>query len=224
MAPHAKVDVPEEQELLNTKSPPTLRLAGFRIRQETPYTDQKFTWMDLHALEGWTLSEREDVQVLVDVEVKLVTRQEGEGENALDALSQQTDVAWVMITAATGYYYQNRNIELEGDVQVFGYTLDGRVAEWLQTERLFYNCDLARVSSQAPAIYEGLSLFPGQPSQCYFDADVNLSEIKITDKVDLDPAETRTPFRDPSMIPEYAPPESLKLFGPTVESATGTTG
>ncbi len=215
--PHQKIDVPKEEVLLS-RTAPGLQLKGFRIRQQTTYTNQRFTYLDLEADRGWNLEGDEDSHLLVNVRVRLVSQgdiQPSTKEQSLGDLSARADVAWVLIEGATGIYsFKTRNIDLIGNVQVFGYTKDGELVEWIAAERLFYDWKAGMVRSVSPATYEGHSLQIGQPYKCFVETDVDLSEINISD---LEPLgeEMKTPIRFPELRPPYAPPEALKFLNET---------
>ncbi|NUN95325.1 MAG: hypothetical protein HUU16_04055 [Candidatus Omnitrophica bacterium] len=191
---------------------------GFRLRQETPYSDDRFTWMDLHAERGMNREGNDEEHVLQEVVVKLVTRgaapEKGDSDS-LEALTQRAEVAWVLILAETGVYsLKGGDIRLEGNVRVYGYTLEGELAEWFTTEKLLYDREEARVRSLERATYEGRSFFPGSPHSGFVDADVNLSDVNITDFTPLDPESLQTPIRNPELRPEVAPPEALRFIRP----------
>lgn len=206
--------MPELIETFEERNTPTIQLQGLKIRQETPYTNQKYTYTELRADHGWTLEGGSDSHLLTGVTVKLVTRDQSQDDQAgLDSLSDELDVSWVLIQAATGTYsITNRDIMLEGAVEVFGYDSNGQISEWVKTEKMFYDWRAAQIRSLAPAYYEGQSLFPGQPCRGYFQAGLDLTAITIDQLETLDPEEHATPVRFPEQGPVYDPPEALKFL------------
>lgn len=136
-------------------------------------------------------------------------------EQSFENLSARADVAWVLIEGTTGIYsFKTRNIDLMGNVQVYGYSREGELIEWISTERLTYDWKSGMVRSISPATYEGHSLQVGQPYKCFVETDVDLSEINISD---LEPLgeDFKTPIRSPELRPAYAPPEALKFLDST---------
>src|SRR3990172_370383 len=136
---------------------PDLELAGLNIRQKTVYTDHRFTWMDLYSQRGTNVEGDEGTHRLSDVRVKVVIKDldDATSEENLSDLSQGLDIAWFLIEADTGTYSLNtQNIYLEGDAQVYGYSLDGTLTEWISAERLLYDCENGQVRSIGPAVYE----------------------------------------------------------------------
>jgi hypothetical protein len=223
MAPHERIPVPDDSTLVET-APPAIELSGFRIRQETPYTDNRFTWMDLEADRGWSLENDNGSHKLVNVRVRLVTKR-GPDTSAisLHKLSKKAEVAWVLIQSATGISFKNRDIRMMGNVQVYGFTRDGDLAEWIQTEDLLYDYDEGRVRSLQPATYEGRSFPAGQPVRCFMEAESDLSEINISDYQPL-PSTLATPIRFPAMRPVCQPPDALRFLDlpekPTAKEAS----
>lgn len=223
MLPHPETEIPEAIANIVTATGPRIELEGFLIRQETRYSDGRFIWMELSSDEGRNLEGPGANHQLTNVRVKVVSRQgdksqgsevaveeEGEGEGGFNTLSDRANIAWVLIQGATGIYsFETRNIELRGNVQVYGYAEDGKITEWISTERLFYEWKAGMVRTLELSTYEGLSLFPGQPCRCFLEADVGLNEISINDFQTLDPEEFHTPVRDETMRPLYDPPEAL---------------
>lgn len=193
---------------------PNLALAGLNIRQKTVYPD-RFTWMDLYAQMGTNVEGDSGTHRLSDVRVKVVIK-DTEGATAeenLSDLSQGLDIAWFLIEADTGTYSINtQNIYLEGDVQVYGYSLDGTLTEWISADRLLYDCENGQVKSIGPAIYEGQS-YGGRPRKGIFTAGLDLSRAEIV--LDDNPFELRsyqTPIRNPALRPPYDPPEALRFL------------
>jgi hypothetical protein len=231
------MEVPAEEVLLS-RTAPGLQLKGFRIRQETPYSNGRFTYMDLKAERGYNLEGSEDCHLLMQVEVKLVTKAPSEKEatptplpvvespggtplepippqdDSFDGLSSPVHVAWVLIEASTGIYsFKTRNIDLMGNVQVYGYSLEGELTEWFTTERLFYDWKSGSVRSISPVTYQGYSLPVGQAYKGFVEADISLTEINITDSEPL-PDDYKTPLHFPELRPVYAPPEALRFLIP----------
>lgn len=199
-----------------------MHLKGFRIRQETRYTDGSSSYMDLEAERGRKDDKNKDASVLSHVEVRLVTKKQNqpvETKEGLDALTERVDVAWVLLKATTGEWsISTRNIDLKGNVQIYGYSMDGRLTEWFSTERLFYNQKENTVRSVSPATYEGVSIHIGQAYRCLVETRADLTEININDLVALD-ENYPTPFRNPELLPPYTPPEALKFIQRTPPSS-----
>jgi hypothetical protein len=219
LLPREAVKIPTEGNLL-TRSQSTMKLQGFRVRQETRYTDGGSTYMDLKAEKGWNLEEAKgeevkDSHVLVNVEVRLVPKknpQSATETEGLDSLSARADVAWVLIKAATGIWsIETRNINLMGNVRIYGYSLSGELSEWISAERLFYNQKENTVRSISPAIYEGESFQVGQAVQCFVESKADLTEININ-ILDYLAEDFPTPFRNPGLLPPYIPPEALRFI------------
>lgn len=193
---------------------PNLELAGLNIRQKTVYPD-RFTWMDLYAQTGTNFEGDEGTHRLSDVRVKVVIKNTEDAtvqENLTD-LSKGLDIAWFLIEADTGTYSINtQNIYLQGDVQVYGYSLDGTLTEWIAADRMLYDCENGQVKSIGPAIYEGQS-YGGRPRKGVFTAGLDLSMAEIV--LDDNPFEYRdyqTPIRNPDLRPVYDPPEALRFL------------
>ncbi len=200
---------------LLSRTESTIKLQGFRVRQETRYTDGSCTYTDLQAERGWNLEETRDSHVLVNVDVRLVPKkvpQNATATEGLESISAQADVAWVLIKAATGIWsIKTRNIDLMGNVQIFGYSMQGELSEWIATERLSYDQKEDMVRSLSPATYEGKSLQIGQAYRCFVETDVDLDEPRITD-IETLPSDFPTPFQHPEMMPPYSPPEALRFL------------
>ena len=193
---------------------PDLELAGLNIRQKTVYTDHRFTWMDLYAQRGTNVEGDEGTHRLSDVRVKVVIKDldNATSEEKLSDLSQGLDIAWFLIEADTGTYSLNtQNIYLEGDAQVYGYSLDGTLTEWISAERLLYDCENGQVRSIGPAVYEGQA-YPGRPCKGVFTAGLDLSQAEIVVEEFLDLRTFQTPIRHPALRPPYDPPEALRFL------------
>ena len=197
-------------ELVDAK----IDLHGLNIRQKTDYTDDKFTWMDLSARDGHNLEGSADSHLLNDVKVKVVIDRrvkKEQDEKDLTGLSDDLDVAWFLIKADRGVYsFESHNIELEGNAQVCGYSLDGTLTEWISADRILYDSGNGQVRSIGPAVYEGQGSF-GRPRKGIFEAELDLSEAVI-DKIEPLPAKFKTPFRDKTMQPPYDPPDALRFL------------
>lgn len=215
MLPRAQSVVPTVEDLY-MKDARKIEGKGFRLRQETPYSDDRFTWMDLRAERGMNREGSDEEHLLRDVVVKLVTkaaRTDKGDPDSLEALTVRAEVAWVLILAETGVYsLRGGNIRLQGNVRVFGYTLKGELSEWFTTEELLYDREGARVKSLQRATYEGRSFFPGLPHSGFVDADANLSDVNITDFTPLDGDSVPTPIRNPELRPPVTPPEALRFL------------
>jgi len=202
--------------------PPTyekaqIQLHGLNIRQRTDYTENKFTWMDLAASSSHNIEGSADSHLLKDVEVKVVVKSRKDPDTPskkenLSDLSRDLDVAWFLIKADQGVYsFQTNNIELEGHAQVFGYTLDGTLTEWISADRIIYDSQNGEVRSDGYAVYQGEAIDAGRPLSGLFSAGLDLSEATIKDWRDLPPG-YKTPFNDESMKPPYEPPEALMFL------------
>jgi len=213
LIPREKVEVPNEWELI-ARSESSIKWQGFRVRQETRRTDGSASYMDLQAERGWNMEQVKDSHVLVNVEVRLVPKRNPKSATdteGLENLSAQTDVAWVLIKAATGIWsVKTRDIDLMGNVQIYGYSLEGELTEWIAAERIFYGQKENSVRSISPAIYEGRSFQIGKVNRGFVETDVDLNEINIRNLEPL-PDDFRSPFRSPEMMPAYSPPEALRF-------------
>ncbi len=214
LIPRERIKVPEEGDLI-TRSQSSIKLQGFRVRQETRRTDGSTTYLEIQAEKGWNMEEIKDSHVLVNVEVRLVPKRNLKSAmdtEGIENLSAQSDIAWVLIQAATGIWsVRTRNIDLMGNVQIFGYSLGGELTEWIAADKIFYGQQENTVRSISPATYEGRSSPIGRAYRGFVETDVDLNEINITELETL-PDDFPTPFQHPEMRPPYSPPEALRFL------------
>jgi len=203
-----------------------LEIEGFQVQQKSAYSDNRTTWLDLKSERARSLPGKESSYLLSNVEIRIVTKAEsvedGDGKSKdasydLANISRKTDIAWFLIRAATGDLSKlSDNIELRGDVQIFGYTRDGVLTDWLATERLLYDTEKGRILSKERATYEGRGYLKDRPCRAFIDTDLGLEDVKINDIIEIESfeAEYATPVRVPSLRPPYDPPEALGFLDP----------
>jgi len=197
--------------------PPEVQLQGFSVRYMTRYSDHKTTWLELAAEKGRSLEEDTNRQILEDVTVRVVVKNDALEENSSDLsdLSQQLGIDWLYIKSATGLYtFDDRGtIELHGNVEVFGYNRDGTLNEWIAADILVYDQDRGIGRSVGPAYYDGSSSIPIKPCIAEIEATIDLSAVEAEfEETLLNPATFKSPLRDPSMRPPYDPPTALKFL------------
>ncbi|MCA9417157.1 MAG: hypothetical protein KC917_12835, partial [Candidatus Omnitrophica bacterium] len=152
-------DSSEPVDPLTHGKPPQVELQGFSVRYMTRYSDFKTTWLELNAAKGKSLGDGTDRQLLEDIRVRVVIKDDAQpegGESAAD-LSKQLGIDWLLIESATGLYSfdDNESIELHGDVEVFGYNRDGTLNEWISADTLIFDQEHGQVRSVGPAYYAG---------------------------------------------------------------------
>ncbi|MCA9450641.1 MAG: hypothetical protein KC931_26195 [Candidatus Omnitrophica bacterium] len=190
-------------------------LNGLNIRQKTDYTDEKFTWMDLTASSGHNVEDRPGAHMLYDVRVQVVVEKRShaqpQSEKDITGLQDDLDIAWFLIRADRGIYsFRTRNIELEGDAEVFGYSQTGELREWISADRIIYDWENGQIRSDGYAIYQGESMAINRrkPSSGVFSAGLDLTQASIRHWRHLEEG-FKTPFNDPNLLPPYNPPEAL---------------
>ena len=194
--------------------PPEVELQGFSVRYMTRYSDFKTTWLELMAEKGKPIAEGSDIQLLEDITVRVVIKNESapeESESKPD-LTKQLGIDWLLIESATGLYtFDDRGtIELHGDVEVFGYNRVGALREWIAADTLVFDQDHGQVHSVGPAYYSGKA---GVPIKAEIRSNLDLTQVEIDIPKDNQP-ETffETPFTNPSMAPPYDPPSALRFL------------
>lgn len=190
-------------------------LNGLNIRQKTDYTDEKFTWMDLTASSGHNVEDRPGAHMLYDVRVQVVVEKRShaqpQSEKDITGLQDDLDIAWFLIRADRGIYsFRTRNIELEGDAEVFGYSQTGELREWISADRIIYDWENGQIRSDGYAIYQGesMAINRGKPCSGVFSAGLDLTQASIRHWRHLEEG-FKTPFNDPNLLPPYNPPEAL---------------
>ncbi len=196
--------------------PPEVQLQGFSVRYMTRYSDFKTTWLELAAEKGRSLEDDTNRQILEDVTVRVVIKNDALPDETgdLSDLSKQLGIDWLHIQSATGLYtFDDRGtIELHGNVQVFGYHRDGTMNEWIAADTLIYDQDRGIVRSVGPAFYDGSSSIPVKPCIAQIETTLDLSSIEVDFVESLNPSTFKSPLRDPSMRPVYDPPSALKFL------------
>jgi hypothetical protein len=181
-------------------------LNGLNIRQKTDYTDEKFTWMDLTATSGHNVEDRPGAHMLYDVRVQVVVEKRSSvesGEKSISELQEDLDIAWFLIRADRGIYsFRTKNIELEGNAEVFGYSQTGELREWIAAERIIYDWENGQIRSDGYAVYQGQSIpiNRGKPCSGVFSAGLDLTQASIHHWRNLEEG-FQTPFNNPSMLP-----------------------
>lgn len=202
-----------------TAKPPEVELQGFSIRYMTRYSDFKTTWLEISAAKGRSMEEDSTQQILEDVSVKVVVKndaleEEAEASGDFSDLSKQLGIDWLQIQSATGVFTfdKKRSIELHGNVQVFGYNREGRLNEWIRADTLVFDQEHGMVRSVGPAHYDGNSSIPIKPCIAQIVASLDLSAIEADFQEALNPATFQSPLTDPSLRPPYQPPEALRFL------------